>query len=235
VGRRTRPTASACAAQVPRRQALAVVGAAGAALAFGCGGNTPASPTPPGGGGATCAVTPSETAGTSPSLSDLVRSDIREGRPGTPLTLTVAVVNAGAACGPVAGVNVEIWQCDAAGNYSQYGTEQNQTFLRGIQTTDASGEVVFTTIYPGWYQGRATHIHLEVQRAGSSLKITQIAFPETTSAAVYRTGPYALRGTNPTSNAQDSVFADSLGAELASVSGDAANGLSASFRVVISS
>ena len=38
----------------------------------------------------------------------------------------------------------------------------SQTFLRGIQTTNANGEVVFTTIYPGWYQGRATHIHVEV-------------------------------------------------------------------------
>lgn len=49
---------------------------------------------------------------------------------------------------------MEIWQCDATGNYSQYGTQTAQTYLRGIQTTDANGQVTFTTVYPGWYQGR---------------------------------------------------------------------------------
>ena len=59
---------------------------------------------------------------------------------------------------------MEIWQCDAAGSYSQYGTQTAQTYLRGIQTTDSSGQVTFTTIYPGWYAGRATHIHVDVTR-----------------------------------------------------------------------
>jgi protocatechuate 3,4-dioxygenase beta subunit len=58
---------------------------------------------------------------------------------------------------------VEIWQCDATGNYSEYGSQTTQTYLRGIQTTNGNGEVTFTTIYPGWYQGRATHIHIEVK------------------------------------------------------------------------
>ena len=65
-------------------------------------------------------------------------------------------------CAAVSGANVEIWHVDAAGNYSQYGSQTTQTYLRGIQTTNSNGEVTFTTIYPGWYQGRATHIHLEV-------------------------------------------------------------------------
>ena len=60
---------------------------------------------------------------------------------------------------PVSGANVEIWQCDATGNYSEYGSRTTQTYLRGIQTTDARGQVNFTTVYPGWYQGRATHPH----------------------------------------------------------------------------
>src|SRR6185436_6475398 len=111
---------------------------------------------------AQCAVTPQETAGPFPSLTDLIRSDIREGKQGTPLTLTIRVVNASGACAAVSGAAVEIWQCDATGDYSLYGSQTARTYLRGIQTTYANGEVTFTTIYPGWYQGRATHIHVEV-------------------------------------------------------------------------
>jgi protocatechuate 3,4-dioxygenase beta subunit len=229
-----------------RRDVLALLGAAaGAALAAGCGGDpaTPTGPstttagstTPTAGGtsNTACAVTPSETVGPYPSVTDLFRSDIREDRAGTPLTLTITVVNTNSACSPVAGANVEIWQCDATGNYSQYGTQTARTYLRGIQTTDASGQVTFTTIYPGWYQGRATHIHVEVVRNGASSKVTQIAFPESANAAVYGTGVYASRGRNPTSNTSDMVFADSVSSELAVVAGDPASGMSATFQVGI--
>src|SRR4030095_331608 len=111
------------------------------------------------------------------------------------------------------------------------GSERAQTYLRGIQTTNASGQVTFTTIYPGWYQGRATHIHVEVTRNGSSLKVTQIAFPETVNAQVYGAGVYASRGTNPTSNARDMVFADGVDSELATVSGSPSTGYAATFTV----
>src|SRR6185503_1540267 len=143
-----------------------------------------------------CAVTPTETIGPYPSLTDLFRSDVREGKQGAQLNLTIKVVNVAGGCSPVAGANVEIWHVDAAGNYSQYGTQAAQTFLRGIQTTDAAGLVTFTTIYPGWYQGRATHIHAEVAIGGRSVKATQIAFPESINAAVHTSGAYASRGTN---------------------------------------
>jgi len=179
--------------RIGRREALALIGATGAALAAGCGSDLPTSPTEvsgaatttttttTGGGvasGAACAVTPTETVGPYPSLIDLFRSDIRENKSGTQLDLAITVVNTATSCAPLAGVNVEIWQCDATGNYSQYGSERTQTYLRGIQTTDANGQVRFTTVYPGWYQGRATHIHVEVTRNGQSLKVTQIAFPD---------------------------------------------------------
>jgi protocatechuate 3,4-dioxygenase beta subunit len=227
---------------IGRREAIRAMGALGAAaLAFGCGGESPTSPssttttttTSGGTASAACAVTPSETVGPYPSLTDLIRSDIREGRAGTNLTLTIAVVNSSDNCSPVANANVEIWQCDAAGNYSQYGTQTAQTYLRGIQTTNANGEVTFTTIYPGWYQGRATHIHVEVVRNGASVKVTQIAFPESVNATVYATGVYASRGSNPTSNARDGIFADSLDSEMAGVSGDPSSGYVATFRVAI--
>ena len=225
--------------KVGRREVLGAMGAAGAALAFGCGAS-PTSPdttssntTPTGSTNAACAVTPSETAGPYPSLVDLYRSDIREGKTGTQLTLTVKVVNVNAGCAAVAGADVEIWHCDSGGNYSEYGTQTTQNYLRGIQTTNSSGEATFTTIYPGWYQGRATHIHLEVKTSGVSRKVTQIAFPESINNTVYRTGVYASRGSNPTSNLSDGIFADSLSSELVTPSGDATSGYAASCQVAI--
>lgn len=224
--------------KVGRREAIGVIGAAGAAIAFGCGGSTtsPAASTgttETGSTNAACAVTPTETVGPYPSLTDLFRSDIREGKSGTTLTLTIKVVNVGAACAAVPGAHVEIWHVDAAGNYSQYGTQTAQTYLRGIQTTNSNGEVTFTTIYPGWYQGRATHIHAEVTINGASRKVTQIAFPETVNNTVHRNGVYASRGTNPISNASDGIFSDSLASELVTPTGDVTSGYAATFQVAI--
>jgi protocatechuate 3,4-dioxygenase beta subunit len=178
-------------------------------------------------------VTPTETVGPYPSLTDLFRSDVRDGKAGTLLTLTVRVVNVNSGCTAVPNANVEIWHCDVAGNYSQYGSERAETYLRGIQTTNASGEVVFTTIYPGWYQGRATHIHVEVMLNGRSVKVTQIAFPESINNAVHSSGVYASRGMNPTSNAADGIFADSLAAEIVTPAGSIASGYSATFQVAV--
>jgi protocatechuate 3,4-dioxygenase beta subunit len=230
--------------KMTRREVLAMVGAAGAAVAATrCGGSeaSPISPTttttttsPT----AACAVSPSETVGPYPSLTDLIRSDIREGKSGTPLTLTINVVNVTASCAAVSGAAVDVWQCDAEGHYSQYSQPgfngTSQTFLRGIQTTDSTGRVTFTTVYPGWYQGRATHIHVEVTVNGRSVKVTQIAFPESVTAAVYATGVYAAKGQNPTSNSGDMVFSDSVSSELATVSGDPTSGYTATFTVGVS-
>jgi protocatechuate 3,4-dioxygenase beta subunit len=231
-----------------------MLGAAGAALTAACNG-TPTSPTsvattttttttttsppattvpPTTGTTGTCTVSPNETIGPYPSLADFVRSDIRENKQGLPLTLTITVVNTNASCAAVAGAVVDIWQCDADGNYSQYGSERNLTYLRGLQTTDGNGRVTFVTIYPGWYQGRATHIHVEVTINGRSVKVTQIAFPEDVTAAVYRTGVYASSGQNPTTNARDNVFADGVTEEMITITGgDAASGFTATFQVGI--
>jgi protocatechuate 3,4-dioxygenase beta subunit len=228
-----------------RREAILLLSAAaGAAFAFGCGGSSPTSPTststtgtgttPTGGtSNATCSVSPSETLGPYPSLQDLIRSDIREDRQGTPLQLTISVVNVAAGCAPLGNVAVEIWQCDVAGNYSQYGSQTARTYLRGIQTTNSAGEVTFTTLYPGWYQGRATHIHVEVASAGRSLKVTQMAFPEDISAIVHTQGVYASRGVNRTTNISDGIFADSLASEMATAAGSPATGMTATFRVAV--
>src|SRR5262249_58722391 len=115
----------------------------------------------------------------------------------------------------------------------EYSSEASKTYLRGVQTTDASGQVVFTTIYPGWYQGRATHIHVEVKINGVSRKVTQMAFTESVNAAVYASGVYAARGANPTANAADGIFSDSLASELVTPIGSPAAGYTATFPVAI--
>jgi len=226
--------------RLTRRAALGALSAAGAGLAVACG-DSPTSPSETAAGtttttpstNAACAVTPTETAGPYPSRGDFFRSDIREGKQGTLLTLTIKVVNVNGACAAVPSADVEIWHCDVAGDYSQYGSQTAATFLRGIQTTNASGEVTFVTIYPGWYQGRATHIHAEVTINGRSVKVTQMAFPESINNTVHTSGVYASRGSNPTSNAGDGIFADSLASELVTPSGSPSNGYSANFQIGI--
>lgn len=232
--------------RLDRRALLGRLGlAAGGALVAACG-DSPTAPsststdttttTTTTGGTTTstaCVVAPSETIGPYPSRTDMVRSDLREDRSGTRLDLTIQVVNTNASCAAVEGAEVEIWHCDVAGDYSQYGSQTNATWLRGIQRTNASGEVLFTTIYPGWYQGRATHIHIEVVMSGRSVKVTQIAFPESVNNTVYQSGVYASRGTNPQSNASDGIFSDGLSSQLVTPTGSVSAGYTARYQLGI--
>jgi protocatechuate 3,4-dioxygenase beta subunit len=142
------------------------------------------------------------------------RQDITEGKTGLPLTVELTVVNVNAACAAVAGAVVEVWHCDKDGVYSEYTgqpgvtvDESNTTFCRGLQTADASGKVAFDTIYPGWYAGRVTHIHIEVYVNGQSVKVSQMALPDDITAEVYATALYA-KGQNAMKNATDMVFSD---------------------------
>jgi len=230
-----------------RREALGFLGAAGLAFVGGCASPTSPSETSTGSTGSTggtntanCVVTPEETAGPYPDRTGMLnnpaffRRDVTEGRPGLPLSLTITVVNTKTSCGPFADAAVEIWQCDAAGNYSEYGQSSGQTFLRGLQTTDSSGKVTFNTIYPGWYMGRATHIHVEIFVNGRTVKTTQIAFPESVSASVYRTGVYASKGLNATTNASDNVFSDGVQDEMATLSGDPTSGYTGTITIGVS-
>jgi len=220
--------------------------------AIGCGGSTTspdttatASSTGGTGTNATCAVTPEETAGPYPDRLGMInstafyRQDITEGRSGIPLTLTLTVVNVNSGCAAVANAAVEVWQCDAGGNYSEYSQPgyngTGQTFLRGLQTTDANGVATFKTIYPGWYAGRATHVHVQVFRNGSVVKTTQIAFPEDVSSTVYQTGVYASHGQNTTRNSTDNVFSDGTQYEMATITGSAASGYTATLTIGIAS
>ena len=139
---------------------------------------------------------------------EAVRRDITEGKPGTPLRLDLTIVDADT-CTPIPGASVEIWHADATGNYSGFGsTTSNSTFLRGIQIADDSGTVTFRTIYPGWYQGRAVHIHLKAHKGGNEVHTTQLFFDEATSDAVFTSSPYDTRSGRRTTNAQDGIYRD---------------------------
>lgn len=182
-----------------------------------------------------CAAAPTETEGPFPTHTpaSYVRADITDGKAGYKLTATLTLTDSKTSCAPLAGVLVDIWHCDAEGNYSEYGGSGMQStnytgvhFLRGRQTTDASGQVKFTSIFPGWYSGRATHIHVHVFSAsGTSLLVTQIAFPEGTGSAVAAVNGYAKTLSGYTYNKSDNVFSDDTsGAEIATVTGSTTNG-----------
>jgi len=159
------------------------------------------------------------------------RQDITEGKPGTPLTLALTVVNVASGCTPVADATIDVWHCDHTGGYSEYTTAG--TYLRGLQETGANGRATFATIYPGWYPGRSTHVHLDVFVNGSLVKTTQMAFPEEVTAAVYAQGAYASRGQTPTTNSRDNVFSDGVANELATMTGSVSSGYTASLQIGI--
>ncbi|MEA5424961.1 dioxygenase family protein [Arcicella lustrica] len=181
-----------------------------------------------------CSVTNSETAGPFPTLqpATLVKKDITSDRKGTPLTINIVIRNVNNSCNILANAIVDIWHCDAAGEYSEYGGSGMQStnytsvhFLRGRQTTDSTGVAAFTSIYPGWYSGRAPHIHVHIYNAsGTSLLVTQIAFPEAVSGVVYAQGVYASHGQADTKNANDNVFSDGVSTEMSTVTGSTTAG-----------
>ena len=136
----------------------------------------------------------------------LIRADITEGLPGLPLALALQVVDAG--CTPLQGARVDIWHCDAAGRYSGYARENTagDTFLRGTQMTGADGVARFATIYPGWYPGRAVHVHYKVWLNSREVLTSQLFFPEAVSDQVYeKVAAYGGRGTRNRLNQNDGI------------------------------
>ena len=155
-----------------------------------------------------CVLAPEQTEGPYYIDNHLIRRDITEGRKGVPLSLRLQVLNA-STCKPIKGATVEVWHADAGGNYSGFSTPNQKTYLRGGQRSHSNGWVTFKTIYPGWYSGRTTHIHVKVHAGGQVVHTGQLYFPEAVSAVVYgRRSPYAARGQKDTSNANDMIFGD---------------------------
>jgi protocatechuate 3,4-dioxygenase beta subunit len=219
-----------------RREALGLIGAFGVVALAGCGSDrktgsgAPSTTHAPAGGPTrsptSCVLTPELTQGPffltdHPNASNLVQD-----REGTPLTLALTVV--GRSCAPVGGARVDIWHCDAAGEYagvngaggplSGGGADgaaaraNDQTWCQGYQDAGADGRVRFTTIYPGWYPGRAVHIHVKVFAGGDAVHTGQLFFPDGLSEALFSNPPY--RGAPDTTNDADSIYASAGDASL---------------------
>ncbi len=186
---------------------------------------------------AKCSITNTETEGPYPTHvpTNFIIKDIRADRQGTPMVANIVIKNGKNACNPLSNVSVDIWHCDADGNYSEYGNSTSAHFLRGRQTTDANGQASFQTIFPGWYSGRAVHIHVHVfDASGKSLLVTQIAFPAAICDTVYTTATnFYKRGKADTSNERDGIFSDGYGLELAGLSGSVENGYTLNHTIVV--
>jgi len=234
-----------------RREVLALLGGSSVALLAACAPASLASPSPTataqqtGAAATTAAAATASAAATTlpscivrPALTEgpyfvdekLDRSDIRSDpgtgvvRPGTILNLNFLVSRvSGSACTALVAAMVDVWHCDALGVYSDVDSARGQKFLRGFQNTDASGSAKFMTVYPGWYQGRAVHIHFKIRPTSSSEFTSQLFFDDALSTQVFAQAPYSQKGTQGiTRNSSDGIFQQSGGKLLLSVtkSGD---------------
>lgn len=175
-----------------------------------------------------CETSAAETAGPFPikTPADLVRENIIGNKAGVPLLITFKIQNTNNSCAALEGVSVDLWQCDAQGNYSEYtgqldGDFTSENFLRGRQTSDVNGNASFISIYPGWYPGRTPHLHVEVKSStGESLLITQVSFDENISNTVYATDGY--NGNADTTNSNDGIVGAANLPD--SLTGDTTNG-----------
>jgi hypothetical protein len=222
-----------------RREALALLARGGVGLMLACG-NAPESPE--------CALAAIGAAGPTWRELALRRSDLRwnsdavgeDPRPGVHLALRVRLVTQSADyCRPLRGARVDVWHCDAQGVYSDIeslGTT-GQDFLRGYQVSDAWGWVNFVTVYPGWYTGRAVHVHAKVRLFDpygelSTEVSSQLFFDDAVSDAVYTTEAYGGRGMRDTRNATDSIFRPGS-SPMVSLDGSLEAGLQGSAEIAI--
>ncbi len=199
------------------------------------------------GGIPSCVVVPELTEGPYYVDENLQRADIRvdtaTGMPvdGAALRIDWVVSQVdGAACSPLEGVIVDVWHCTALGLYSDVSAQGSDTtghdFLRGYQKTDAAGKASFTTIYPGWYQGRAVHIHFKIRTDPAAsvgfVATSQLFFDDAFSTRVFGTGVYAAKGAADTPNASDSIYGQSGGTTLLTVVPDG-DGYKSTFEIAV--
>lgn len=237
---------------VTRRQAVAVAGTSGAALllakvtgadrllgAVGVAEQAQAQTT-------SCVLIPAKTQG--PYFVDerLNRSDIcidpSDGsvRAGVPVNLTIVVVRADSSCAPVQGAVVDIWHADATGKYSDIAGEgtAGRKYLRGLQATDANGAANFTTIFPGWYSGRAVHIHVKVRVFGGSSTTyefnSQLFFDPALTNQIYAASAYSSRGTPDVANSADNIYGSDGAKLLVQLSPNGSGGYDGTFVVGLS-
>ena len=194
-----------------------------------------------------CVVQPAETEGPYFVDEHLKRSDIRsdpttgEVKEGVLLQLTFVVSQiSGSGCTPISGLTVDLWQCDAAGQYSDESDPSfntvGQKWLRGYQVTDANGVVQFTTIYPGWYSGRTVHQHFKIRTDPSSTTgyefTSQLFFDDSLTDQVFTQQPYASKGQRDTRNSTDNVYQNGGDQLLLSLT-QTAQGYAATFDIAL--
>lgn len=95
---------------------------------------------------------------------------------GTALELTGRVLRSDGS--PLSNAVVEIWQCDADGDYL-YDAASMRAADPGFQgfgktVTDSAGKYRFITIRPVPYAGRPPHIHMRIKRDGRNWLTTQM-------------------------------------------------------------
>ncbi|RZT10691.1 Dioxygenase [Duganella sp. CF402] len=212
-----------------------------------------------------CSVIPEETGGPYPgdgtnsnssgvvnvlTQSGVVRSDIRSSfgsasgtAAGVLLTIKLQIVNANNNCAALANAAVYLWHCDRDGNYSLYSSGvTNQNYLRGVQEADSSGNVTFTTIFPGCYSGRVPHVHFEVyptlakaNSAANRIKTSQFTFPVATCNEVYATTGYSASVKNMAaiSLSSDGIFSDGYSLQMVSITGNTTDGYVATLTVAV--
>jgi protocatechuate 3,4-dioxygenase beta subunit len=217
-----------------RRRALALAGAAiaGARLApLGRAGAATSS----------CVLTPAKTEGPYFVDEKLERSDIRvdpeDGsvQAGVPLALKLVVLDQDNGCAPVEGAQVDVWHANHSGVYSDEAANgtTGHKYLRGYQITDADGAVSFTTVYPGWYSGRAVHIHFKVRTSGYEFT-SQLFFDPELTAQVMSEDAYAARGEPDTTNATDNVYGSDGAKLIVPLSADGAGGYTGTYTIGLS-
>jgi protocatechuate 3,4-dioxygenase beta subunit len=203
---------------------------------------------------------PEETAGPYPgdgsngvnvlTESGIVRSDITRSfgsasgvAEGVPLTIRLKVLDTGDGAAALQGAAVYLWHCDRDGRYSLYSegiTQEN--YLRGVQETGSDGSVTFTSIFPAAYSGRWPHVHFEVYpsldaatTASGKLRTSQLAFPEDACKQVYATDGYSQSAQNMAQSSleTDMVFSDGYSLQLATVTGNVTDGMTATLNIPV--
>lgn len=190
-----------------------------------------------------CVVRPELTEGPLFVDEDLNRSDLRPDpttgqiSEGAQFDLTIRVGQlVQTACTPLAGIRVDLWHCDANGIYSdtnQLGFQTvGQKFLRGYQMTDEKGIAQFTTIYPGWYEGRTVHIHIKLRTDDGYDFTSQLFFDDNFTDEVFAVAPYNSRGERRILNADEGIFAGG-GEQLILAVNKAESGYTATFDIAL--
>ena len=169
-----------------------------------------------------CLLVATTTQGPCTTETDIVREDISEAWTGLPVRLALKVVDE--SCNPLVGATIKIWHTNIEGSYS--GPTPNNgiclkdqayasaNFFRGVQTTAADGTVFFDTCFPGWYRGRAIHIHFQVKDASRTYRVSQLFFPEDVTEDIFANHPeYSPYGQPDTTFADDGIVAGIPAAE----------------------